>query len=101
MRVNKEKSEKLVEKSEKLVEKEDKEVSDKLIKEVKEIKKKPKLSTIDNFIGKNVSIMLRGGSILKGKLESVPQYELILTISYKPVIVMKHAIDYIELSDEK
>ncbi len=86
MRTSKEKSEKV-----------EKEIE---VKEIKEIKRKPKLSTIDNFIGKNVVVHMRGDSILNGKLESVPQYELILTISYKPVIVMKHAIDYIEL-DEK
>lgn len=100
MRTVKEKPEKLekpekTEKTEKL-EKLEKDVE----KEVKDIKRKPKLSTIDNFIGKDVTINMRGGSILKGKLESVPQYELILTIAYKPVIVMKHAIDFIEL-DEK
>ena len=55
---------------------------------------------VKGFTGKNVAIYLRGKKTLKGRLESVSQYELIITISHEPVLVMKHAIDYIELTGE-
>ena len=58
-------------------------------------------SVIKNFIGKEVAITLRNGNNLKGKLETVSQYELIVTMSYVPIIVMKHAVDYIALAGEK
>ncbi len=79
--------------------------------QVKEQKKEPKKekknnikerpSIIKNFIGKDVAITLRNGTNLKGKLETVAQYELVVTSAYNPIIVMKHAIDYIELAGEK
>lgn len=59
--------------------------------------KEPKIKDmVKGFIGKNIAIYLRGKKTLKGKLESVSQYELIITINQQPVLVMKHAIDYIE-----
>ena len=66
----------------------------------KEDKEQRRESVIKNFLGKNVAIILRCGTNLKGRLESVAQYELIITISHKPVIIMKHAVDYIEFVDE-
>lgn len=56
-------------------------------------------SIIRGFIGKELIVTLRSKNKLKGKLESVSQYEFILTISYKPVLVMKHAVDYIEFAE--
>ena len=71
-------------------------------KEKKEKKtNKEQISIIKNFLGKDVDIKLRNGNNLKGKLETVAQYELVITMSYTPVIVMKHAVDYIMLTDEK
>lgn len=58
-------------------------------------------SIIKNFIGKEVVITLRNGNNLKGKLETVVQYELLITIAYTPTIVMKHAIDCITLAGEQ
>lgn len=55
---------------------------------------------VKGFIGKNIAIYLRGKKTLKGKLESVSQYELVITANHQPVLVMKHAIDYIELTGE-
>lgn len=55
--------------------------------------------TISGFVGKDVVLTLRGGSKLKGRLESVTQYDVVITASYKPIIVLKHAIDYVELSE--
>jgi len=55
---------------------------------------------VKGFIGKNIAIYLRGKKTIKGKLESVSQYELVITINQQPTIVMKHAIDYIELTGE-
>jgi len=52
---------------------------------------------VKGFIGRDVSVALRGKKSLKGRLESATQYELLLTISHEPVIIMKHAIDYIEI----
>ena len=69
-------------------------------KVVKNISKE-QISIIKNFIGKDVTIALRNGNNLKGKLETVAQYELVITMSYAPIIVMKHAIDYIMLAGEK
>ena len=69
-------------------------------KVVKNISKE-QISIIKNFIGKDVTIALRNGNNLKGKLETVAQYELVITMSYTPIIVMKHAIDYIMLAGEK
>ncbi|MCX9012417.1 MAG: RNA chaperone Hfq [Candidatus Methanoperedens sp.] len=50
------------------------------------------------FLGKEVYIFIRGGTKLTGRLESVSTYELVITVSHKPVVVLKHAIDYIELA---
>jgi len=60
-------------------------------KDIKEI--------IRGFIGKNVIVAIRGKKSLKGRLESVTQYELLVTVAHEPIVIMKHAIDYIELSE--
>lgn len=65
-------------------------------KEDRVYKQKPP-SMVDGFIGKDIYIILRNGNKLEGKLESVVQYEIIVTILHQPVIIMKHAIDYIGL----
>jgi sRNA-binding regulator protein Hfq len=52
---------------------------------------------VKGFVGRNVTIAIRGKKTLSGKLESVSNYELLLTVKQAPVLVMKHAIDYIEL----
>ncbi len=52
---------------------------------------------LNGFLGKEVNISIRSGTKLKGRLESVSTYELVITVSYKPVVVLKHAIDYVEL----
>ncbi len=63
--------------------------------------KKPDImkDIIKGFLGKHVTINIRGKKLLKGVLESVSNYELLLTINSSPVIVMKHAVDYVELID--
>ena len=53
---------------------------------------------VKGFMGRDIVITLRSKKALKGKLESMTQYELLLTIAQEPVIVMKHAIEYIEVS---
>jgi sRNA-binding regulator protein Hfq len=70
-------------------------------KKEKKITYKEHPSVIKNFIGKEIAITLRNSNKIKGKLETVAQYELVITTEYNPIIVMKHAIDYIELSGEK
>ena len=50
------------------------------------------------FLGKEVYIFIRSGTKLTGRLESISTYELVITVSHKPVVVLKHAIDYIELA---
>jgi len=60
-------------------------------------KEKNKEEAIKVFVGKDVVITLRGGTKLNGRLEMVTKYELILTIDNKPTLVMKHAVDHIEL----
>ncbi len=67
------------------------------IKAGKIIPKNKSSGIVEGFVGKMVNIILRNGNSIKGKLETVAQYELVLTVSYKPVIIMKHGIDYIEL----
>jgi hypothetical protein len=52
---------------------------------------------VKGFIGRNVNVVIRGKKTLSGKLESVSNYELLLTVKHEPVLIMKHAIDYIEL----
>lgn len=52
---------------------------------------------VKGFIGRNVTVIIRGKKTLSGKLESVSNYELLLTVKHEPVLIMKHAIDYIEL----
>jgi sRNA-binding regulator protein Hfq len=61
------------------------------LKDMKEILK--------GFLGKEVILSIRSGDKLKGRLESVSTYELVITVSYKPVVVLKHAIDYVELAE--
>lgn len=70
-------------------------------KKEKKIDNREHPSIIKNFIGKEIAITLRNGNNIKGKLETVAQYELVITVAYNPMIVMKHAIDYIELAGEK
>jgi sRNA-binding regulator protein Hfq len=52
---------------------------------------------VKGFVGRNVNVIIRGKKTLSGKLESVSNYELLLTVKHEPVLIMKHAIDYIEL----
>lgn len=52
---------------------------------------------VKGFIGRNVNVVIRGKKTLSGKLESVSNYELLLSVKHEPVLIMKHAIDYIEL----
>ncbi|VVB90305.1 Uncharacterised protein [uncultured archaeon] len=54
---------------------------------------------LNGFLGKDVNISIRSGTRLKGRLESVSTYELVITVSHKPVVVLKHAIDYVELAE--
>ena len=69
-------------------------------KEIKDmIKEKEIKDIVRGFVGKNIIVSLRNKKILKGRLESVSQYELLLTVLHEPVLIMKHAIDYIELTD--
>lgn len=55
--------------------------------------------TLKGFVGKDVVLTLRGGSKLQGRLESVAQFDIVITASYKPIIVLKHAVDYVELAE--
>jgi len=64
----------------------------------KEKPKEKKGDAVKVFVGKDVVVTLRGGTKLKGKLEMATNYELILTIDKKPVLVMKHAVDYIDIN---
>ncbi len=54
---------------------------------------------LNGFLGKEINISIRSGTKLKGRLESVSTYELVITVSHKPVVVLKHAIDYVELAE--
>ena len=54
---------------------------------------------VKGFIGRNVTVVIRGKKTLSGKLESVSNYELLLTVKHEPKLIMKHAIDYIELTE--
>ena len=64
-----------------------------------ELKGKGTKEVLSVFLGKEVNLSLRSGTKLKGRLESVSTYELVITISHKPVVVLKHAIDYVELAE--
>jgi ribosome maturation factor RimP len=54
---------------------------------------------VKGFVGRNVTVTIRGKKTLSGKLESVSNYELLLTVKQAPVLIMKHAIDYVELTE--
>jgi ribosome maturation factor RimP len=54
---------------------------------------------VKGFIGRNVTVVVRGKKTFSGKLETVSNYEIFLTVKQKPVLIMKHAIDYIELDE--
>lgn len=71
------------------------------IKEKSEVErpKEIKEDAVKVFMGKDVTVILRGGTKLKGKLEIATRYELVLTVDNKPTIIMKHAVDYITLSE--
>ena len=62
------------------------------------IREKEIKDLIRGFVGRDIVVTLRNKKSLKGKLESVTNYELLLTVSHEPVLIMKHAIDYIELT---
>lgn len=69
-------------------------------KDIKETKTKEIKEIIRGFVGKNVIVQLRGKKSLRGRLESVTQYELLITsAAHEPLLIMKHAIDYIELTE--
>lgn len=69
--------------------------SDKRIQEDKPIQNIKEI--VKGFIGREVTVVTRSKKTLSGKLESVSNYELLLTVDHDPVIIMKHAVDYIEL----
>ncbi|WP_423793451.1 RNA chaperone Hfq [Methanocaldococcus indicus] len=46
--------------------------------------------------GKKVKIHLRNGEILEAEVTGVSNYEIIIKIDDKEILVYKHAIDYIE-----
>jgi small nuclear ribonucleoprotein (snRNP)-like protein len=54
---------------------------------------------VKGFVGRNITVAIRGKKTLSGKLESVSNYEILLTVKERPVLIMKHAIDYIELDE--
>jgi len=54
---------------------------------------------VKGFVGRNITVVIRGKKTLSGKLESVSNYEILLTVKERPVLIMKHAIDYIELDE--
>ena len=66
----------------------------------KEISGKEIRDLLRGFIGRDMAIILRSKKVLKGRLESVTNYEVLITISHEPVLIMKHAIDYIELVEK-
>ena len=68
--------------------------------DVKPDKEKEIKDIVRGFVGRDMTVTLRGKKSLKGRLESVSQYELLLTVDHRPMLVMKHAIDYIELTGE-
>lgn len=51
------------------------------------------------FLHKNVILNIRSGKVLKGRLEAMSQFDLVLTIANRPVTVFKHAIDFAELDE--
>lgn len=67
---------------------------------VKSEKEKEIKDMVRGFVGRDMIVILRGKKTLKGRLESVSQYEFLITIDHKPVLVMKHAVDYIELVEK-
>lgn len=54
---------------------------------------------IESFVGKDVMVVFKSKNKLKGRVDAVSTYELMLTVSQRSVLVMKHAIDYIETVD--
>lgn len=68
--------------------------------DVKPDKEKEIKDIVRGFVGRDMSVTLRGKKSLKGRLESVSQYEILLTVDHKPMLIMKHAIDYIELIEK-
>lgn len=51
------------------------------------------------FEGRNVIIWMRNGTTIKGVLEKSAKYDIIVSVLHRPVIILKHAIDKVELSD--
>ncbi|XRO77152.1 RNA chaperone Hfq [Methanocaldococcus sp. 10A] len=64
-------------------------------------KQKPKKS-IPNFEyarrlnGKKVKIYLRNGEVLEAEVNGVSNYEIIVKVGERNLLIFKHAIDYIE-----
>ena len=98
---NKEQNKEQVKEQVKVQNKEPKKEPKKELKKEKDTTYKEHPSIMKNFIGKEITITLRSDNKIKGKLETVAQYEIVITVAYNPMIVMKHAIDYIELAGEK
>ena len=64
-----------------------------------ELKGKGTKEMLNIFLGKDVNLSLRSGTKLTGRLESVSTYELVITVLHKPVVVLKHGVDYVELAE--
>ncbi len=46
--------------------------------------------------GKNVKIFLRNGEVLDAEVTGVSNYEIIVKVENRNLLIFKHAIDYIE-----
>jgi len=46
--------------------------------------------------GKNVKIFLRNGEVLDAEVNGVSNYEIMVKVGERNLLIFKHAIDYIE-----
>ncbi len=71
-----------------------------MITDKPEQKERKPQEMLKGFLGKEVILSLKSGTKLKGKLEAITTYDLIISVSYKPVVVLKHGIEYVELAGQ-
>ncbi|ACX72829.1 MAG: RNA-binding protein hfq [Methanococci archaeon] len=68
----------------------------------KPAKKPQQKKVIQNFEyarrlnGKNVKIFLRNGEVLDAEVNGVSNYEIMVKVGERNLLIFKHAIDYIE-----
>ncbi|ENN96698.1 hypothetical protein J422_00976 [Methanocaldococcus villosus KIN24-T80] len=71
----------------------------------KQEQRRPKRPQQQNFEyvrrlnGKKVKIFLRNGEVLDAEITGISNYEIVVKVGERNLLIYKHAVDYIEFSE--